>query len=103
MVLILVVYVSCWTPATVMIVMQFFRLPYHDHPLVDIVGALFATMSALTSPILNLVRGAAWIINISTAPSTTTYPPDSSALQPPPPPPPPPSPPLHHRPRRHCD
>ena len=55
MLFIMAAFVACWTPATVMIVLQFFRLGPFDHPLVDILAALFAVMAGVTSPVSNLV------------------------------------------------
>ena len=55
MLFIMLAFVACWTPATVMVVLQFFQLGPFDHPLVDIIAALFAVMAGVTSPVLNLM------------------------------------------------
>ena len=49
-----VFFVSCWTPALVMGVLHVARVPFAEAPIIDIIAALFATLNSAFSPILDM-------------------------------------------------
>jgi hypothetical protein len=54
MLMVMVAFAICWTPATLMTLMLFFGVPYHSHPIIDILAAGSAIFAAVVGPILNM-------------------------------------------------